>query len=201
MALELLQALGVRHFSLHSGVSSSARANWRQTAQLLISNSGAIKEAADLSQVMLLIADSYEVNAKHGILTVPWNLAPVDLPSKMKDMLAAGGVAGGSPAAHGAGSSAARGCDSSMVYTTLAMDESGRAQGKSSPPPFEGAVSFMYVLTLLLFQLSNSASEGRKGGNRKETEGQSAAWRGIVGAASTAVAVTMAFIFGQWGPK
>lgn len=177
-------------------MSASARDNWRQAAQLLISNASEIKEAVNLSQVALHIGDSYEVHAKYGMLIVPWNLAPADLPSKMKNLLAT--AAGGSPATHGAersreivgGSPTGQNGQRPVVNN----DES------STPWTLEGAVSLMmYVLTLLHIILSPAEVGNKGGGNRKETKGKSAAaWRGFIKATTTAVEVTVAFIFGRW---
>ena len=54
---------------------------------MLIANAEGIKEAADLSQIFLLIGDKYEMSVKHGMLTVPWNFAVDDVPTRMKELL------------------------------------------------------------------------------------------------------------------
>ena len=68
-----------------------------------------IQAEADLSQLTLFIGDGYEISPKYGMLTVPWNLVPDELPRKMKSLLLTGVTSktSGSGSAHSGGASLA----------------------------------------------------------------------------------------------
>lgn len=198
-----LKALGVRVFSLDLLPSSAARANWRQTALLLISSSDAIREAADLSQLSLYIGDSYEVSKRSAMLTIPWNVGPEDLPRKMKSLLAAGGGMLENPAA-GNGAEVVRRSD--MASTIHSAGEASTYQEGVQQGPgayFSASSAVIAPLPPLTPNRSNEADAGvgdRRGG------GGGHSWESIFRAAAAAaipvIAATLGFIVRRrGGPK